>query len=335
MVVLPVGMRQVHLSLPSVQVFAAEGAVVDQLDAWIGFFGVELLKALPFLDWADVYDAQAATRIETSGPLSMHVVLFARALIDLLFISALFQSISISVSLAKNRSDFLNRRASVDKLDQRIETRELTSLAYKSGEVWKFRSDIDRYSHYNLRRLSRLRLSAPKGSRLRLVVDRILEISNRKVIPPSEQLVNVTAAKKVDPKLINAAIDEVRDAKDFDLEFLSIARRQLNRRGGLEAERLAVVQFIVSNIAASPEREEELAQILYGPDADSLANIRMMAMYPLARNARSNSRNSVVLTKALLFDRSRAVRARVQAEMKRLSITPVNFEDEISQQKSA
>lgn len=322
-VVLPIAMRQVHLWLPAAPIFSVEPTAVNRLDAWIGFFGVELLKALPFLDWADVYDAQAVTRIESVSPLSMHLVLVARAILDLLFISAIFQSIAISVSLAKNRSDFLHKRSGVDQLDSRIEVRELNGLAYRSKGQWVFRREIFDFTHYNLRRLSFLRLRAPEGSRLRAVIDKILVLSNREVVPPAEQLVEITARKQVSPKELGFALSEVEDSKNFDLELLAMARRQLNRKGGMENERKKIVQWIVSNLPNDPARERELARILYGREADSLANIRVIVVGSLARNAKIYPRNRLVLSAALTSDRSKSVRQVIDREMKRYGISPI------------
>lgn len=326
-VVLPIAMRQIHLWLPAVPIFAVEPASVNRLDAWVGFFGVELLKALPFLDWADVYDAQAVTRIESVSALSMHLVLISRAILDLLFISAIFQSIAISVSLAKNRSDFLNKRPGVDQLDPRIEVRELSGLAYKSKGQWVFRREIVDFTHYNLRRLSFLRLRAPEGGRLRSAIDKILALSNREVVPPAEQLVDITARKKISPKELGFALSEVEDSQNFDLELFAIARRQLNRKGGMENERKKIVQWIVSKLPNDPARERELARILYGRDADSLANIRVLVVGSLARNTRIYPRNRLILSAALASDRSKSVRQVIEREMNRYGISPIRNAD--------
>ncbi|MFN4023413.1 MAG: hypothetical protein ACK4MQ_01155 [Hyphomonas sp.] len=325
-VVLPVAMRQIHMMAPAHTVFSADGQSVNDLFAWVAFFGAELLKALPFLDWADIYNAEANTRIVPVSPLSMHVVLFSRALIDLLLISAIFQSIAISLSLSKNRHDFVTRRQGVDSLDARIEAREIASLAYRSSGEWRYRDEVSAFTHYNIRRLSRLRLKAPKGSRLNIAIDEILRLSGREVMPPAEQLVAVTAARKIDNRELDFLLEEIREAGDFDLAFLSIARRQLNRKGGIEGGRNRLVQMIVSNVPPSQEREAELREILLGPDADSLSNIRILVVQSLARNASLNPENHQVLSRALHSERAASVKSKIRSEMERYRLKPLPIE---------
>jgi hypothetical protein len=332
--ILPIAMRQFQLFDIGYPVFQVENGAVDRLDAWVGFFGVELLKALPFLDWADIYSAEAKTRIHTSAPLSMHVLLVARAIIDLVFIGAVLQALAISVSLSKNRRDFLERRTGVASLDPRIEFRELVRLAFKKNGEWHFRDEIDQYSHYSPNRLVRLKVKSKKGSRLEAVVVEIIRRSGLSITPPAELLPQVTASKRIEPAEVRAVLDEIDELKQYDLEYLAIARRQMNWKSGVEAERKRLVQMIVSKVEVSPDRERELAEVLVGKDADSLANIRVLVVQSLARNAQSNPENLAPLSQAFHFDRAKVVRNTVAAQMKARKLRPVS-ETELTIQEIA
>tara|TARA_R110002020_G_scaffold464936_1_gene686039 strand:+ start:266 stop:2167 length:1902 start_codon:yes stop_codon:yes gene_type:complete len=322
--ILPIAMRQFQLFDFGYPVFQVETGAIDRLDAWVGFFGVELLKALPFLDWADIYSAEAETRIHTSAPLSMHVLLVARAIIDLVFIGAILQALAISVSLSKNRRDFLERRAGVDALDPRIEARELARLSFRKNGEWRFREEIQQYTHYSPSRLIRLKVKAKKGSRLQVAVAEIIRRSGLDITPPAELLPQVTASKRIDPAEVRAVLDEIDELRQYDLDYLAIARRQLNWKSGVEAERKRLVQMIVSKVDASPQRERELAEVLVGKDADSLANIRVLVVQSLARNAQANPQNLTPLSHAFHYDRAKVVRNTVAAQMRARKLRPVS-----------
>lgn len=315
MLILPIGMRQFELMSPSASVFQIETGAIDRLDAWTGFFGVELLKALPFLDWADIYQAQGQTRVSIGSAVSMHALLLARAMIDLVFLSALVQAITISVSLSRNRRDFLAQRPGVDRLDARIEQSELSKLAYLQKGELKFRPEIQNFVHYNTKRLSILRSKAKEGSRLFAVIVEIFRISQKRYYPPIEQLIEVTAKKKINQGELNSVLTELEEYGDFDLQSLMIARRQLNWKAGVEAERQRLVGIILRKTDLTSERENELANILIGDQADSLNSIRVMVVQTLAQNAQRNSDNILYLSDARRSDRSKVVRDKVKRAM--------------------
>ncbi|WP_139068865.1 MULTISPECIES: hypothetical protein [unclassified Hyphomonas] len=323
MLILPIGMRQFELMFPGASVFQIENGAINRLDAWTGFFGVELLKALPFLDWADIYQAQGQTRVSIGSAVSMHVLLLARAMIDLVFLSALVQAIAISVSLSRNRRDFLAERPGIDRLDERIEQAELTKLAYLQNGEFKFRPEIQNFLHYNTKRLSILRSRAKEGSRLLAVIVEIFRISQKRYYPPIEQLLEVTARKKVNQGELNSVLTELEEYGDFDLQSLMIARRQLNWKAGVEAERQRLVGIILRKTDLTPEREKELADILIGDQADSLNSIRVMVVQTLAQNAQRNPDNILYLSDARDSDRSKIVRDKVKRAMQQFGLVAV------------
>ncbi|MBY9066515.1 hypothetical protein K1X12_06370 [Hyphomonas sp. WL0036] len=65
--------------------------------AWISFFGAELAKAVPFVDWWEIYQVDLSPPIEAASdnPLGKHLTFAARAMVDLVIMAALFQAIAI------------------------------------------------------------------------------------------------------------------------------------------------------------------------------------------------------------------------------------------------
>lgn len=64
--------------------------------AWLKFFGAELAKAVPFVDWWEIYRVDLRPPVEaTDAPLGKHLTFAARAIVDLVIMAALFQAIAI------------------------------------------------------------------------------------------------------------------------------------------------------------------------------------------------------------------------------------------------
>lgn len=65
--------------------------------AWLSFFGAELAKAVPFVDWWEIYQVDLSPPIEAAAgnPLGKHLTFAARAMVDLVIMAALFQAIAI------------------------------------------------------------------------------------------------------------------------------------------------------------------------------------------------------------------------------------------------
>lgn len=88
----------------------ADGAPIsDPFFAWLSFFGGELAKAVPFVDWWEIYSVDIRTPVagacvagDCSGtqapnivPAAKHLTFAARAMVDLVIMAALFQAIGI------------------------------------------------------------------------------------------------------------------------------------------------------------------------------------------------------------------------------------------------
>ncbi|GGB57049.1 hypothetical protein [Henriciella pelagia] len=74
--------------------FSSNNAFID----WLRFFGAELAKAVPFVDWWEIYsvDIEAPYSAEGgNGQLAMHLTFAARAMVDLVIMAALFQAIGL------------------------------------------------------------------------------------------------------------------------------------------------------------------------------------------------------------------------------------------------
>ena len=145
---MPIIMCQVHFG----GVFSDEMFLVPAKEPrfleWLAFFGVELAKAVPIVDWAEIYqiqEAQGSGQIQLNDKYSRHAVFLARATVDLVLIAALLQAVAIA---GRNRQQKQLYRAGlepsnrykaglIDRLDQFLEDAELkraVKLTLRSDE---------------------------------------------------------------------------------------------------------------------------------------------------------------------------------------------------------
>jgi len=95
-VLVPLALNQLQdwtHSFNEVEGAASGNAFID----WLRFFGAELAKAVPFVDWWEIYDVKVGTPFnsENATPLAKHLTFAARALVDLVIMSALLQAFGI------------------------------------------------------------------------------------------------------------------------------------------------------------------------------------------------------------------------------------------------
>jgi hypothetical protein len=157
----PAAMMQAHngdLFGPDLFSNAAGKSFAD----WFGFFGVELAKAVPIVDWAEIYGVRATDdMIAILSPASMHAVFLARVMVDLLLIAGLLQALSIATRNRQQKQ--LYNAKHIDRLDPFVESTELrrairaTQSAEKTIDLTLLRDgrliDFRRYSEDRLREL--------------------------------------------------------------------------------------------------------------------------------------------------------------------------------------
>ncbi|MEQ1608672.1 MAG: hypothetical protein ABL956_06860 [Hyphomonadaceae bacterium] len=321
MVVLPIAMRQFYLSAMEADAFQFDGRVQNDPIAWMGFFGIELVKALPFVDWADIYGASGKARIHVNSAIAMHAVFTARVVIDVLFLGTILQAISISVGLSRHKRDFLD--GIVDALDERIERSEFIKLARLRKGVWSYRAEIAKFKGYNQKRLVRLKLTTKHHPRLTAAVARVCELANLKIEPPAEQLMGIANDRNPKRAALESAFQLVIDEKDFNLDHLQATRRFLNWKRSLEDVRQGVAQLLITKVTPTRDRDLALMEMIQGEDSDSLLAIRVMAVGALVRNARQNPEVVPILQTVAFKDRADAVRKRASAGLVSLGIQPV------------
>lgn len=87
-VLVPLGLRQLNIVTSA---FDGGSSFFD----WLRFFGAELAKAVPFVDWAEIYEFSPTTDIKMESTYARHLVFGSRVLVDFVIMAALFQALSI------------------------------------------------------------------------------------------------------------------------------------------------------------------------------------------------------------------------------------------------
>lgn len=131
-VLVPLGLRQIQLhfgyfaphQLATAHVAANSASIVD----WLNFFGGELAKGVPIVDWFDIYDIQQDRPFEPKDASGRHVIFASRLMIDIVIIAALLQAIGI---MQRNKGqENLFKSGQVDFFDPFME-KKILSAAYQ------------------------------------------------------------------------------------------------------------------------------------------------------------------------------------------------------------
>jgi len=138
-VLIPIGLRQIQLTT------CGEGACAFTLEsdtslppdalgqflAWLGYFGAELAKSVPFVDWSEVFHVANDSPIKPQTPFGAQIVFAMRATLDLLLLAAVLQAVQIASRLRDQWTAFRASRLPI--LEPHTEARQLR-MAYKSIE---------------------------------------------------------------------------------------------------------------------------------------------------------------------------------------------------------
>ena len=303
---LPLAMRQIHFGVGG-ELFLLDDskAFRDNLWTWLSFFGLELAKAVPFVDWADIYDVKTQFVLTSESMAAHHVVFVARAIIDLVFLSALLQAISISLKLSRHKRMFFNRE--INLLDPMIERIEFEKLARREAGRWVAGGEVEKFAHYDPVALARIRARHDSDSPMHVVATAIKDMQHEGVSPASELFLEQACAKEPDVEQVKAAWRAAMQRDETPIEFLIGARSNLNNRPAFNDLRARIVRELVSK-TVSVERNSALHEILTGKDQDSIRDIRLLAVEPLKQSARWDHWNMQALKAAAQNDRSQLVR---------------------------
>ncbi|MEL7481124.1 MAG: hypothetical protein AAGJ29_06160 [Pseudomonadota bacterium] len=113
--------------------------------SWVAFFGIELAKAVPIVDWSEIYQvgSESTSTIQMNKKFSRHAVFLARATVDFALIASLLQAISIynrsrqqkQLFRARTEPASLFQPGLIDRLDVFVERTEIKRAINASKRV--------------------------------------------------------------------------------------------------------------------------------------------------------------------------------------------------------
>jgi hypothetical protein len=111
-----------------------DGTPISDLSTleWFVFFGGEMAKSVPFVDWSEVYGAETVTPIVAQPGGGQHAVFFVRALVDLVLLAGFLQALDLSNRLARQQASFHeedNPQRILDPFQERDAFRDIAKFA--------------------------------------------------------------------------------------------------------------------------------------------------------------------------------------------------------------
>lgn len=275
----PLALRQVQLAseLYDAPIFAVTHAQADNFMNWLGFFGTELAKAVPFVDWAEVYQVHGLSAISVESESARHVVFATRIFVDLALLAALLQGLSVSARISKQKELFFKEHA-IDRLDPFIEAIELRKLVRRNGtsfEVTELSVGFPKYDQVRLLQLSQ----DDHHPEVAFVARHLLQRDGyRSAGDLHDDLLQ--RALQIVPRedAIREVITAIRArGRERDFDTLVEARSALNGKGYLVDERKELVRLMVEG-DRSDERTAALATTLR---TEARAEVRALTLGPL------------------------------------------------------
>lgn len=316
----PLALRQAQLYLDEqhIKLFTIPNASdVNDLWMWVSFYGTELAKAVPFVDWAEVYHVEGDAPIEARTDYALHAIFLTRVLIDLVFLAALLQAISAGARDAQQR-DLFYRKGAIKRLDPFAEPEALRSLVRRNsaGEWESVGERFDDFPKYDEDRL--VELSASSESRIARAADLLLKRDDI-TADPHHNLSARAAEKEISVAEVQSLLDAIENAGPRRNAYqLALARRRLQYRKGFHDVRKRLVRLLAQS-DRSVERTELLIEAMIGEHRESYQGGRSVALDALAPDIGINMRIKNAVRQVRDHDGAKALRDRA-AEL--LSLHP-------------
>lgn len=290
----PLALRQAHIALGGDLFQLAQASTVNDFWAWLSFFGTELAKAVPFVDWAEIYQVRGDAPIhldDTSVGPAQHVIFGTRIVVDLVFLAALLQAISISQRTAKLKEMFY-KDGTLNRLDPFTELNAFKGLVEGERGNWRMKEPVpEPFLSYDEDRLEELHIAHEQSA----VGFAAADLMRRNALRTPELLV-VSEVKKPRPDVDK--IDEYLEAArlrgdELSVHDLKAARYILNTSATLKGVREQIAKVIGDNWRAKGA-VAALCDMVIGAARDGRAEVRLVALQGLYSAAVQGDRDARV-----------------------------------------
>ncbi len=198
----PIAMMQAHNGSvfgPELFSNAEERSFAD----WFGFFGIELAKAIPIVDWAEIYGVETSSdMIAIHGAASRHAIFLARVMVDLVLIASLAQAIGVWTRNRQQKELYRNKHISrLDPFVERVELARAIRGTRSTGadgafDLTRLRSsafvDFRRYLDTQLRQI----YGSTRNADIRAFIETIAKQRNLQLSHPIELAIGTAEGNK-------------------------------------------------------------------------------------------------------------------------------------------
>lgn len=269
LVLLPIAWMQADTGVTQIfQQGPDHGRVREPQDfgMWLGYFGFELAKALPIVDWADIYKLGPGdpNYISPFWPNGSHAVFMARALVDLILIASLLQAIGIASRNSQQKALFAVGQ--INRLDELVEkaalSRAIRETRDKSGASMKFDlsqltdTELVDFRRYDLSRLRQMYATSQNDEERKAFIRQIFEERGQTLDPAIVVAENIAATHRNELLLFRtfeqALIEHDKQIHRISLDDIQVIMFELRNTSGMKAFKEQLLDVAEKRVDASP-----------------------------------------------------------------------------------
>lgn len=291
LLLVPLFLRQIHVAYGGDLFEMTDANITDDFFAWLTFFGTELAKAVPFVDWAEVYQVRGDAPIhvdDTHIGAAQHVIFATRILVDLVILGTLVQAIAVAQRASKLKEMFYNDRT-LDRLDPFTEAKAFKGLVSGERGHWQLIEPAPApFLGYDEDRLEELQvkhegdvIGYAAGELLARRTPELLLVEEAKRATPNSEKIEVfldrsrargDAVSIADLKAAHYFLATAAKLRSVREEIVGVIGEHWRVAGAIDA----IVEILISPAARDPRYEVRLAALhaLFIPAANGRRTAR-------------------------------------------------------------
>jgi hypothetical protein len=277
LVIIPIALMQADKGIFGLTLFHAETPEAKgNLDLWLGYYGFELAKALPVIDWADIYKLQPGDDLlRPNGAMGMHAVFAARVAVDLVLIASLLQAISIATRNRQQKALF--SAGHINRLDELVEKEEIRKALNRRRADW-FKGNLN-FRRYDRERLKQIYYSST-APRERTFIETIFTEAGENLdsaINVLRRLVENHGSEDEIYRTLDAVRSEhASGAHKTTIEDLILVLSDVRSRSGLKDFKFALLKM-AREVGSPYEVADMLELVMFGAGRDTFQYTRIEA----------------------------------------------------------
>jgi hypothetical protein len=303
LVIVPIALMQADKGLfASSLFFASSPDAKENLDLWVGYYGFELAKALPVIDWADIYKLQPGEDLlRPAGTMGMHAVFAARLAVDLILIASLLQAIAIATRNRQQKSLFA--AGHINRLDELVEKEEIKRALSRRRVNW-FNGPVN-FRRYDRERLKEIYFRSI-DSRERTFIETIFTEAGDSLDSAINVLRRIVENHGSEDELYRT-LDAVRSeheagAHTASIEDMILIMAELRARSGLKDFKFALIK-LAREIGTPYQVASMMDFLMFGKGRDTFQYTRIEAAKTLTAIAPALPECSQILDLIASVDR--------------------------------